>query len=328
MTLCAAWIRTVGRSKELVVASDSRLTGGIRWDGCPKIMTFSRSDFVICFAGNTVDAYPFMIQISKSIENHFKAASRALDIVEFSSHLRNVFNGMRRQVSLESDKPDVKFIIAGYSWRKKRFQIYTMELLPDKNTFIIQSHPKFVFIGDKISVANKMLEDRLWKNGKLTVPSSPSSPQTAPPTQLSELGVKVRFLRLLQKQSYSLLRRSGKNYRQSRKAQQKAYWQIRNLKPLLNKTRLDFEPFEVLRDIIKQEICEHIGGPPQLVKIYEYMNCIPYAIYWPNAASGQVTLFGRNLLSYEKTRYIVLDPETLITYEPKRELVPRNKPHE
>ena len=82
MTLCAAWIRTVGKTKELVVASDSRLAGGIRWDGCPKIITFSRSDFVICFAGNTVDAYPFMLQVNNAIENYSRASSGALDVTE------------------------------------------------------------------------------------------------------------------------------------------------------------------------------------------------------------------------------------------------------
>ena len=32
MTLCAAWIRQVNDTEELVFATDSTLTGGERWD--------------------------------------------------------------------------------------------------------------------------------------------------------------------------------------------------------------------------------------------------------------------------------------------------------
>ena len=44
MTLVAAWVRSVGTTQELVLATDSRLTGGHTWDCCPKILSLPRGD--------------------------------------------------------------------------------------------------------------------------------------------------------------------------------------------------------------------------------------------------------------------------------------------
>jgi hypothetical protein len=41
----------------------------------------------------------------------------------------------------------------------------------------------------------------------------------------------------------------------------------------------DMEPFEVLRDIIRTGKYPSIGGPPQLAKVYEHMNSLPFALY-------------------------------------------------
>jgi hypothetical protein len=72
----------------------------------------------------------------------------------------------------------------------------------------------------------------------------------------------------------------------------------------------DMEPFEVLRDIIRNDDDWAIGGTPQLVKIYRHLNFMSYGIYWPNRASNQVTIMGRPILSYESYRNPILDPDT------------------
>lgn len=315
MTLCAAWIRTVGKTSELIVASDSRLSGGIRWDGCPKIMVFSRSDFVICFAGNTIDAYPFMIQVHYAIENYFKASSGALDVTELSGHIVRIFTGMRRQVSLESDDPDVKFILAGYSWRRKAFRIYTMVFCNGK--FRVRRESKFVFIGDEVPIAKKKLKRLLLSRGKLT--STRTASKSIESAEAKP--VKTKFLKLLKRRAYQVQRSTGQKHRLAKDHVEKVFRATQRNKRLI--LPLDYEPFEVLRDIIKEEVSPFIGGPPQLLKIYEHMNCIPYGIYWPDVSSNQITLFGRQLLDYEKTRYIVMDPNTLTTYELKGKLTAR-----
>jgi hypothetical protein len=75
----------------------------------------------------------------------------------------------------------------------------------------------------------------------------------------------------------------------------------------------DMEPFEVIRDMSRDEAFGSIGGPPQLCKVYRHMNVMPYAIAWPDR-HGDVSLLGRPLLPYEQTSLLVLDPDTLETY--------------
>ena len=54
-----------------------------------------------------------------------------------------------------------------------------------------------------------------------------------------------------------------------------------------------------------------IGGAPQIMKVYRHANCMPYAIYWPSKESREVSLIGRPLLDYERSSYLVMDPDTL-----------------
>lgn len=77
---------------------------------------------------------------------------------------------------------------------------------------------------------------------------------------------------------------------------------------------LDMEPFEVLRDMLKDEDEEKyplIGGAPQLIKIYKHMNRTPIAVRWVLDGKNILSLSGRPLLEYEKTSYPIIDPDTL-----------------
>lgn len=75
MTLGMAWLRTVGDVRELVIASDSRLSGGQYWDANPKIMLLPRSDAVLSFAGSTSDAYS-CARLAETREQHEIRISR------------------------------------------------------------------------------------------------------------------------------------------------------------------------------------------------------------------------------------------------------------
>lgn len=71
------------------------------------------------------------------------------------------------------------------------------------------------------------------------------------------------------------------------------------------KTELNYEPLEVLAEIIyKQGKGSTIGGSPQLVKVYRHRNYLPYAVK-KNKEEG-AALFGRPLLDYEKTIYPII----------------------
>ena len=123
MTLCMAWIRTVGAHEELLFASDSRLSGGSDWDCCPKLMLLPRGDSVIGFAGSTFDAYPMMIQFRNWVETHPAALNRGLDINELKKQMRLMFNDMRLFITdlpvgqKEPDPPDCELIFGGWSWK-------------------------------------------------------------------------------------------------------------------------------------------------------------------------------------------------------------------
>ena len=73
---------------------------------------------------------------------------------------------------------------------------------------------------------------------------------------------------------------------------------------------LDFEPLEVLRDMLREDSAwPTIGGSPQVAKSYVHMNTMPYNVRWGDGRS----LFGRPLLPYERNHYLTFDPDTLQT---------------
>ncbi|HTG17396.1 MAG TPA: hypothetical protein VK747_19250 [Blastocatellia bacterium] len=108
MTLLAAWIRKEKSTEELVIATDSRLRFGAAWDCCPKILMLPRSDAVLCFAGDTMYAYPIMLQIRNAIEMYGKARSRAMDITDLRGHVLRIIEDMRKvDLAILSDElPD------------------------------------------------------------------------------------------------------------------------------------------------------------------------------------------------------------------------------
>lgn len=80
-----------------------------------------------------------------------------------------------------------------------------------------------------------------------------------------------------------------------------------------NTARFNLEPFEVIRDLLKNSnASDSIGGAPQAVKVYQYLNSTDVGIFWPNVEGGRLFLAGRPLLDYEvATIKSVLDPESL-----------------
>jgi hypothetical protein len=185
MTLGMAWVRSIGGIRELIVISDSRLSGGQFWDANPKIMLLPRSDCVISFAGNTNAAYPLMLQAYNAIIMFEAASNRRLDVPHLKGHLVRVFN---RAISFVShlpvgqqtpDAPDAIFMLAGYSWREKRFRIW--KLYFDENIKRFTFRPTmpwkgegqeeklitFVGDGDLVTEARKWLPNYLRKSGRL-----------------------------------------------------------------------------------------------------------------------------------------------------------------
>jgi hypothetical protein len=129
MTISIAWVATRSDGREdLYFASDSRTRGVRVLDVSPKILTLPRTDAAISFAGDTVAAYPMMLQISNAIAAHQPALERNLDVSELKKHLLRVLSDMLASVQdfvAEFDTTDGEFLFGGYSWRSKRFRLWT-----------------------------------------------------------------------------------------------------------------------------------------------------------------------------------------------------------
>lgn len=181
MTLGIIWERAINDTTELVVASDSRLSGsGRAWDCNPKILLLPRSDAVISFAGATDDAYPLMIQAINATYMHEPAEKRVLDICEFKGHLLRVFTDTLAHMHsppsdrVAPDPPDVVFSLSGYSWREGKFCIWKLvfdkhnkkfSFIPAKRTKMRDGTVKklITIIGDKDAVREAKL--RLFGTG-------------------------------------------------------------------------------------------------------------------------------------------------------------------
>ena len=147
MTIAIAWVRRIRDCEELVFASDSRLSGDGRiFDAAPKILTLSRNDCAIAFAGLTQDAFPMMLQLSLAISSHGPARRRSIDMSELRTHALKIFNEMATLVPSDAhikgsppdDMPAAQFLFGGYSWIKKDFELWKILFDKSEKRFVSQ----------------------------------------------------------------------------------------------------------------------------------------------------------------------------------------------
>jgi hypothetical protein len=271
MTVVVAWVRTLSNgTEELVIAADSRLTGGGNLDCAPKILVLPRSDAVIAFAGSTYFAYPLMLQLSQAIRAYSPLRDRAMDYHKMRAHALSIFDSMVGSfagIAKNLEVQETAFILAGYSWVQKAFAIDVIGWRAGEQRFShtpcpigIGNFGKIKFAGDRGGDAFHALTDTLK-------------------TQYGVLAVDARST--------------------------------------ITK-RFDMEPFVVLRDMLRSSSShDSIGGPPQMVRVTQYMNVSNTAVYWPTRSSGQVYLGGRPLMSYENVDHWILDPDTFEMSHPR-----------
>jgi hypothetical protein len=78
------------------------------------------------------------------------------------------------------------------------------------------------------------------------------------------------------------------------------------------KAPLDWEPLEVVRDMLRAPDASHtIGGAPQILKVHQYPHSEPLGVFWGANAERKVFLQGRECLGYERIERLVIDPDTL-----------------
>jgi hypothetical protein len=270
MTLAVAWIRRINNCHELVVASDSRLSGGRNFDSCAKIIPLPRSDSFVCCAGDTDITYPLALQIFTGISSYRRSNDRSLDICVLRAHLLKILNAAVATISsqyAELRRPNrlTQLLFGGYSWVERAFRIWRFSYSRSEQKFIYTPAPAWCRGRAPVIFAG----DWQWK-------------------------ARARLITLLRSRHGATPQSDVDFY-------------------------FDWEPFEILRDILREESGDDhssIGGPPQLVKVYQHMNCKHIGVFWPNKAGGDVTIAGRTILDYERPDCWILDPDTLITSHP------------
>lgn len=269
--------------EQLVFVSDSRISGGSSFDACPKIILFARSDCAMSFAGYEGHAFPMMLQISLAIEAFPKLKRGAHEISRVKSHVLKVLDAMVPSIttSIVSEReiltrPDADFIFGGYNWRRKAFQMWNLRYGTDKH---FQAHPGKYW-------AYFPVEKRLSKKVTRPDPKRTDSFLMGPIAFAGDQAAKA--IELLEKKMLEKFNRRRKEY------------------------AFNMEPFEVVRDMLRD--CSHspsIGGPPQVVKVFQYLRTASFAVYWPNKVKGTPFLHGRPILEYESLDKHVIDPDTL-----------------
>jgi hypothetical protein len=252
MTIACAWLRRIGDKEELLFASDSRLRWAGAWDSCPKVFLLPRSDALMAFAGDTLWAYPIIIQTINNIAAFEPSRERRYDLLDARGHALRVINAMiaRGDAIYGPDPPQetADFLFGGFSAREGRFRLWRFFYVPESRCFQAEAvrQRRFGmcrFIGDVDGPAARDLQGRIG-NG--------------------------------------------------------------------DTVRLDMEPLEVIRDLLRSGEHPTIGGPPQLAKAYRHMNSEAFAVRWRSTAqAGESTLslLGRQLLDYEELGVPLLDAD-------------------
>lgn len=174
MTLSIAWVRTLRSGvQELVFCSDSRLSGGSRFDHAAKLFPMPRSDCGLAFAGGTHWAYPLAMALVRATEIHFPAATRAMPLAKYKSHLVAILNQLQAAVHTYAEGenvPDATFLLGGWDFQSKAFRLWKVSF--DKKEMRFFAHERkgsqnfggmgaieFAGDGDFIKKARAMLKE-------------------------------------------------------------------------------------------------------------------------------------------------------------------------
>jgi hypothetical protein len=172
-----AWIRKNDQEEELVMATDSRLTGGESWDSGVKLFELPRLDCLLCFAGATSRAYPLILNSISSIKFDSNLASPHTDIHDVLEYLVELFSTLVGDIketveNIDSLRGEAQFLFGGWSWRKQQFCIWRLYYEPVLKGFAHESVNTgdariFTFMGDHVEEAKTGLEAQLRDAGKI-----------------------------------------------------------------------------------------------------------------------------------------------------------------
>ena len=313
MTIVATWIENKNdksNHQRLVVASDSRLSGGGVWDCCPKIFPLDRDDSVIAFCGNTYFTYPLILQILTTIKSYRKSASREMVLCDLASHITKLINDMLEQVNElpdPDDKQDFKLILAGYSNTLHGFQAWEFfhQYVRDEKGCKIPKKEKYAGEFSVNGIKYQKEKNITCHNRKF---EKRSIYFFGDHTDIAE----DILIEKLSKQS-GLHHKDRKNLNEPL-----GLLPLQVIAELSTNESIE-KNIKTKKEIIKKTIhLREIGGAPQIFKIYTYLRVLPFNILWRyrqnKHESINITHLGRPLLNYESSMYACYDLENFELY--------------
>ncbi|GAA4473496.1 hypothetical protein [Phytohabitans houttuyneae] len=230
MTLVVAWLRKNDSLYELVVASDSRISGGESWDACPKVMALPRPGTVMAMSGDAAEAYTFLLQAINTCNLLDGNLTGRTGLRYFAKKLRDAYADLRNHVSdlpfgqKKADTPKLDVAVFGWSWRDLRFEGYSFSYDPE---------------------------------GVLRMHNIPSlRREAAYPLHLMGDAASDARRRIHQLMKVRELPRPMRGDPESSQVAHDAF--------------LQWEPLEVIVEMAQDEEARTVGGTPQVIRIYQY----------------------------------------------------------
>lgn len=129
MTLTVAWERDLPNGSELLFASDSRVRQGGHWDTCPKVFRLPRGDALLAFAGETLWAYPIVLQTIAAIDSFGPSRRGHHDLRATRGHVLRTVNEMMLSGSAATGGwHDItfEFLFGGWCWQEGEFLLWRL----------------------------------------------------------------------------------------------------------------------------------------------------------------------------------------------------------
>lgn len=192
MTLVAAWIRKNHTLHELVVASDSRLSGGESWDVCPNVIPLPRPATVIAMSGDATEAYTFLLHAINTCTLLEGNKTGRTDLGYLANKLREAYADLRSHVrdlptgQSTPDVPKLDVALYGWSWRHLVFEGYSFSydkrgVLQMQSLDLARDRPyPLHLMGDAATEARSRINELMRQRG-LPVPKkgAPDAPRVA-----------------------------------------------------------------------------------------------------------------------------------------------------
>ena len=181
MTLCTAWLRRgpSDEGDELIVATDSMLTGGEKWSHGLKLFHIGRPDCLLCFAGDTARAYPLILHAANSARFNVTWADPRLDVYDVLDSLTGLFTELCSTIEetaedIHAVRAGAEFLFVGWSWRHQHFGVWRLFYEKELEAFTSEAlHADerrarlYTFIGDYTEAAEELLKDEMQEQGSL-----------------------------------------------------------------------------------------------------------------------------------------------------------------